>query len=153
MIRVVSSCWEFELRLRCLAIATALMGLGISLYLGLLKVTNSSAVCRGIGDCETVMLSRYAEIWGIPIAFLGVLGYGMILALLMVERRMAHRMEGIRIAVFGLALIGTLYSAYLTYIEVAILKAICPYCLVSATAMVAICIMSILRLHDDDMTM
>ncbi len=153
MIRAVSSCWEYELRLRCLSIVTASFGLGISLYLGLLKITNSSAVCRGVGDCETVVLSRYAEIWGIPIAFLGVLGYGMIAGLLFYERRIPHKMEGIRFAVFGLALIGSLYSAYLTYVEVAILQAICPYCLVSAISMAALLMMSILRLHDDEMTM
>ena len=153
MIRTVSSCWQFELRLRCLSIMTAWIGLGISLYLGLLKITNASAVCRGVGDCETVMLSRYADIGGIPVAFLGVFGYGMIAVLLSYERRVPHRTEGIRIAVFGLALVGTLYSAYLTYVEVAILQAICPYCLISAVAMVAILMMSILRLHDDEMTM
>jgi uncharacterized membrane protein len=153
MIRVVTSCWVSELRLRCLSIVMASVGLGISLYLGLLKITNSTAVCRGVGDCETVMLSRYAEIWGIPIAFLGVLGYSMIAALLLYEHRIPHDVEGIRLVVFGLALIGSLYSAYLTYIEMAILQAICPYCLVSAIAMGAILIMSILRLHDDEITM
>jgi uncharacterized membrane protein len=97
------------------------------------------------------MLVRSAEKWGIPIVFVSVVGYGMISGLLFYERHILHRMEDIHITVFGLALIGSLYFAYLTYVEVAIIQAIYPYCLISAIAMVAMLMMSILRLHDEVM--
>ncbi len=49
--------------------------------------------------------------------------------------------------VFGLSLAGTLYSAYLTYIEVAVIHQICPYCVTSAVVITLICILSGIRLN------
>jgi uncharacterized membrane protein len=49
------------------------------------------------------------------------------------------------LAVFGLALTGTLYSAYLTYVELFVLHAVCPYCVVSAVLMTAIFILAVIR--------
>ncbi len=48
---------------------------------------------------------------------------------------------------FGMATAGTLYSAYLTYLEVAVLEAICPYCVLSAVVMTGLWILSIVRLR------
>ncbi|MBM3123198.1 MAG: vitamin K epoxide reductase family protein, partial [Chloroflexi bacterium] len=111
------------------------------------KVTNNLAACGPIGDCESVNSSRYAEIAGIPVALLGALGYLAVLAFLVAECWLPRQIENLHLAVFGIALIGTLYSAYLTYIEVAVLRAVCPYCVISAVAMTAIFIISILRLR------
>ncbi len=52
--------------------------------------------------------------------------------------------------VFGVSLIGTLYSAYLSYLEVAVLKAICPYCVASAIAVTAVLVLCVLRLRSAD---
>lgn len=130
-----------------LSLGLTLLGLGVSIYLTWVKVTNNLAACGPIGDCESVNSSRYAEIAGIPVALLGALGYLAVLAFLVAERWLPRQIENLHLAVFGIALIGTLYSAYLTYIEVAVLRAVCPYCVISAVAMTAIFIISILRLR------
>ncbi len=130
-----------------LSLGLTLLGLGVSIYLTWVKVTNNLAACGPIGDCESVNSSRYAEIAGIPVALLGALGYLAVLALLVAERWLPGQIENLHLGVFGIALIGTLYSAYLTYIEVAVLRAVCPYCVISAVAMTAIFIISILRLR------
>ena len=130
-----------------LSLGLTLLGLGVSIYLTWVKVTDNLAACGPIGDCESVNSSRYAEIAGIPVALLGALGYLAVLALLVAERWLPGQIENLHLGVFGIALIGTLYSAYLTYIEVAVLRAVCPYCVISAVAMTAIFIISILRLR------
>jgi uncharacterized membrane protein len=130
-----------------LSLGLTLLGLGVSIYLTWVKLTNNLAACGPIGDCESVNSSRYAEIAGIPVALLGALGYLAVLAFLVAERWLPRQVETLHMGVFGVALIGTLYSAYLTYIEVAVLRAVCPYCVISAVAMIAIFIISILRLR------
>ena len=133
--------------------ATAMLvalGLLVSLYLTWIKLTNNTAACAGIGDCDAVNSSRYAEVAGIPIALLGMLGYLAIGCALVAELRWPQANWSLRLGVFGMALAGTLYSAYLTYVEVAVLHAVCPYCVISAVCMVGILILSVLRLRAAD---
>ena len=130
-----------------IAIILAIGGAVDSAYLAWLKITGSVAACSNIGDCEAVNSSRYAEIAGIPIAVLGLLGYLAILAVILLELRRPGWSEGLRLAFFGFTLAGTLYSIYLTYVEVAILRAICPFCVVSAVIMLGLFIIALFRLR------
>ncbi|MBI3241353.1 MAG: vitamin K epoxide reductase family protein [Chloroflexi bacterium] len=129
------------------AIGLAVIGALDSLYLGWLKITGTTAQCGGIGDCESVNNSIYAEINGFPIAFLGLGAYLLILGILLVEGRLRSGADWPVMSLFGLSLVGTLYSVYLTYIEVAVLRAICPYCVVSAIAVTLLLVVSIIRLR------
>jgi uncharacterized membrane protein len=133
-----------------LSLGLTLLGLGMSVYLTWVKLTGNTASCGTVGDCESVNNSRYAAIGGVPVALLGALSYLVLLGLLAVERRRPQSAETARLAIFGVSLIGTLYSAYLTYIEVAVLRAICPYCVVSAIAMTVVLILCVLRLRSTD---
>lgn len=130
-----------------LSLGLTLLGLVVSAYLTWVKWTGNTASCGPVGDCESVNNSRYAEIGGVPIALFGALGYLVLLAALAVEGRWQRLSHAARLVGFGVSLVGTLYSAYLTYIEVAVLRAICPYCVVSATAMTLILILCVLRLR------
>ena len=118
-----------------------------SAYLTFLKFTGMVAACSDIGDCEAVNNSKYAEIGGIPLALLGLLGYLAILAFLVLETRFPSWRDGLHLGVFGFTLAGTIYSTYLTYIEIAVLHAICPYCVVSAVVMLLLFVISIIRLR------
>ncbi len=133
-----------------LSFGLSLVGLGVSTYLTWVKLTGNTASCGSVGDCESVNNSRYAEIGGVPIALFGALSYLVLLALLAMEVRRPQSAEAARLMVFGVSLIGTMYSAYLTYIEVAVLKAICPYCVVSALAITAVLILCVVRLRSAD---
>jgi len=133
-------------QLRRLALIFTVIGLGVSLYLVWIKFTSNTALCMGVGDCEAVNTSIYSAIRGIPIALFGAGAYAAILVLLFLESRLALVKEWGPIAEFGMALSGTLYSAYLTYLEVAVLRKICPYCATSAIAITLICIIAGLRL-------
>ena len=118
-----------------------------SAYLAFLKFTGTLAACSDIGNCEAVNSSKYAEIGGIPLALLGLLSYLAILAFLVLETRFPSWKESLHLGVFGFTLAGTIYSAYLTYIEIAVLHAICPYCVVSAVVMLLLFVISIIRLR------
>lgn len=133
--------------LRRAALVLSILGLIVSLYLIYIKFNPSSTLCVGVGDCEAVNNSIYSEVRGIPVAVLGALAYAGLLALLLLEPRWDLVETWGPVAVFGLALAGTLYSAYLTYIEVAVIHKICPYCVTSAIVITLILVAASIRLR------
>jgi uncharacterized membrane protein len=125
---------------RGLLVLLAAAGALISAYLTWSYLRGISPVCVGDGGgCETVQTSRYAEILGIPVASLGLLAYAGLLGSALVRHE--------RAALFGLlvALIGTLFSAYLTYLEIFVIRAFCQWCVASAALMVASLLLTALR--------
>lgn len=147
VIKKVKSTTNLDLRLRIASIVIASVGLLDSVYLSWVKIINSKVYCGGSNQCETVNNSPFSEIGGIPIAYLGVGAYILIILLLLIEDKGDFWRDNVRLIVFGLSFTGLLYSIYLTYIEVAVLFAICPYCVVSAVAMLFLFLLSIFRLR------
>lgn len=139
---------EKTVRLWWVSIVLAGVGLATSVYLTWLKFAGAYGTCIRVGDCQLVNQSRYSELWGVPVALFGALSYLALLALLASERRLAA--EWPLLATFGLTTFGTIYSLYLTYVELAILQAICPYCVVSAVAMTGLWLVTIYRLRRSD---
>ena len=131
-----------------ISIGASLAGLVDSVYLTWIKIADKTAACSNIGDCEAVNNSIYSEIAGIPIALLGAGAYLLIIILLLLESRYPEQVANLQMGVFGLSLVGTLYSAYLTYLEIAVLRAICPFCVVSAIAIFVLLIVSVFRLRE-----
>jgi uncharacterized membrane protein len=111
--------------------ALAVVGLLISAYLTWVHYAGVAPVCvGGSGGCATVQTSSYATIFGVPVAVIGLVGYtGLLLSA-------SLRGEvGVYLG-FLVALVGTLFSAYLTYLEVFVIHAICEWCVASAALMV-----------------
>ena len=134
-------------KLNLAILVLVMVGLLDSLYLSWVKLSNTEAACLpGIGNCETVNSSSYASIGGIPVAVLGAAAYLAILAVLLLERRKGFWMDNGEMIIFGFSLIGVLYSLYLTYLELAVIHAICPFCVVSAIALILIFSMNLVRL-------
>jgi len=130
-----------------ISLIIALVGMLDSAYLTWLKITHTEAYCiGGIGDCSTVNSSRYSEIRGFPIALLGLLAYLVIAGILFLETRHRFFKDNGNMLVFGFSLIGTLYSAYLSYLEATVIRAWCPFCVASAIAITMVFILSIVRL-------
>ena len=122
------------------------IGLLVSIYMTIYKVTSNDALCLGSGDCSTVNASRYSEVYGIPVATVGIAGYFAILAVHWYERRDKFFEKNGLMLIFGLALTGFLFTVYLIYVEFSILDAFCPFCLTSQAAMTIIFMISIIRL-------
>ena len=133
-------------KLRISSLTLAVLGLLNSIYLTWVKFTGKYELCGPIGNCESVNTSQYSEMFGIPIALLGAGAYLVMIISLSLESRGSFWVEYSPIIVFGSSLIGVLYSIYLTYIEVAVLKAICPYCVISAIILVLLLVLSSIRL-------
>ena len=106
----------------------------------------TAAFCTCAGGCETVNTSPYSTIAGIPIALIGLGAYLVIGALAFASTRDWPISEPAPLAVFGLSLIGVLYSLYLTYLELFVIRAICPWCVASAVLITAIWLVSIVAL-------
>jgi uncharacterized membrane protein len=128
-----------------LSLILAVLGALVAAYLAWIKLSNSQAFCSSVGDCEAVNSSAYSEIQGVPVAVLGFGAYLAIAVILAAEKRLPAVREYGPMAIFGLALTGTLYSAYLTYVELFVIKAVCPYCVASALMVTAILLLSVLR--------
>jgi len=119
----------------------ALAGVAIAGYLAWVHYADVVPICAGGGGgCEKVQTSSYAELAGVPVAVIGLAGYVAILASLLVPGE-PGRMGG---AV--LALVGFGFSAYLTYLELVEIGAICQWCLASAVVMTALAVATTARL-------
>jgi len=124
-----------------------IIGLIDAIYLTWIKITHNESQCiQGVGNCFSVNTSPYSEWNGIPIALIGAIGYVAILVMLLAEMRLSFASTNGPLVVFGLSLVGVVYSAYLTLIEFAVIKAVCPFCLISALAMLVLFVTSIVRL-------
>jgi len=114
-----------------------LVGMGVAAYLSFIEVTQTEAVCGPVGDCNTVNQSEYARLFGVlPVGILGLVGYGVILVC-WVLRFYGSGDVGRRatLGVWGAALLGTLFSVYLTFLEPFVIGATCIWCLTSAVVM------------------
>jgi uncharacterized membrane protein len=121
-----------------LLLALSVAGLGISSYLAYTHWADATIACGGVGNCNLVNNSEYAELAGIPVAFLGALCYAAMIASALVWLWL--RPSGLAwpvMALWGLSVGGTLYSGYLTYVEIFVLEAICIYCVASAGVVLA----------------
>jgi uncharacterized membrane protein len=122
----------------------SLAGVGVAAYLSWVALDHGREVaCGPLGDCQTVQDSLYARVAGVSVAYLGL---GMYLALLFMTAVRRFRSDASRILTvwtIALALSGTLYSAYLTYLELFVIDAICAWCVVSAVVVTAIFLLSI----------
>jgi uncharacterized membrane protein len=137
-------------KLNIYALVASIIGALDSIYLTWIKLSHNELLCApGLGDCFTVNTSRYAEIYGIPIAIFGLASYLAIIAIIIFEPRVDFINENGLLAIFGISLIGVIYSAYLSYLEEFVLHAWCPYCILSAVAITVVFIVSIVRLKKE----
>jgi len=128
------------------SVIAAILGAADAAYLYIYKLTSNDLMCLGSGDCATINYSRYSEVYGIPVSLLGLLAYLAILGIHALETRNRFFKENGNILIFGLSLIGVLFSAYLTYIEFYVIQAVCPFCVASAIMIALIFIFAMIRL-------
>jgi uncharacterized membrane protein len=128
------------------SIALTIIGLAVSIYMTIYKLTDNQSMCIGNGGCSKVNSSVYAEVYGIPVAVLGIIGYAALMVMLLVENRNSFLRSNATMIIFGMALIGFLFTLYLIYVEAALIHALCPFCLTSQIAMTLIFILSVIRL-------
>jgi uncharacterized membrane protein len=129
---------------RMLIAVLALAGLLLSAYLTLYKLGVVGELVCGTGSCERVQDSPWAWFLKLPVAAWGVIGYAVLLLLAMVglQPRFA-RSRGLALLIFAASLVGVAFTAYLTYLEAAVIHAWCRWCLGSAAIILLIFVCSI----------
>jgi len=114
-------------------VVLSVLGIFVSGYLSAKRLTGGSLACSRWAQCDTVNNSIYAKISGVPVAFIGLAGYLVLLGLAVAALQTwgpTHRR--LLTISFVLALGGVGFSAYLTYIELFVIEAICNWCVASA---------------------
>lgn len=124
---------------RMLTTLLALVGFFVALYLALYKAGMIGTLACGSGGCETVQLSRWATFIGLPVAVWGVGYYAFVFALALagtLDRWAEHR--GLSLTLLVVTGWGVLFSAWLTWLELFVIHAICRWCVVSAVIAVGL---------------
>lgn len=126
----------------------AVVGICIALYLTLYKVGVIGVLSCSIGSCETVNTSKWSVLFDIPIAAWGLAAYVALLVLAMAGSS-ESREASVPIARMLVALAGwsVLFSAWLTYLELFVIHAICIWCVTSALLWVVILAVSVADLR------
>ena len=112
----------------------AAIGLAVSIYLASVKLAGALPVCGPLKGCEDVALSPYSEILGIPVALFGAGFSALVLILALAWWRAGDRRA--LLASYGLGLFGILFVAYLTYLELFVIHAVCVWCVAYALTVV-----------------
>ena len=126
------------LRLCVGALASA--GIAVTVYLTYVRYSGTTIACT-TGGCETVQESSYAKLAGVPVAILGLLGYAAILTTACFATDLARAL-GAALALGALA-----FSVYLLYVQLALIDAVCDWCLTSDVIVTAIVPFALLRLR------
>jgi uncharacterized membrane protein len=129
-----------EARLRVGIGALALVGVGLSSYLLYVRWAGATLACS-TGGCETVQASSYSQVLGIPVALLGLGAYATIFLCSLFQN------DVVRAAAFSTAPAGVAFAAYLVYVQLAAIDAVCEWCLASDSLLTLVAVLTLLRLH------
>ena len=90
-------------------------------------------------NCDIVNRSEYSKLMGIPVAGIGILGYG---ALFVLSTFWKSRQDT-PIRLMGAALVGLVFALYLTYVEAYKLETWCILCLTSLALISLISVLAV----------
>ncbi len=127
----------------------ALVGVFVSTYLTLYKLGYIGTLNCAIGSCETVNTSRWATFFGMPVAAWG-LGFYLVsltVAFMSVQERYADSRK-MAVALAVLTGWGTVFSGWLTYLELFVIHAICIWCVTSACIVLLMFLVSLADLRE-----
>ena len=119
-----------ERTLRRFSAGLAVVGIAVATYIALADAGGGAPVCVAGGHgCATVANSHYSHMAGVNVAVFGIAGYVLLLAAAATPGDLG------RFGGFLLSLVGFGFSAYLTYLELFVINAICQWCVASAVLM------------------
>jgi uncharacterized membrane protein len=123
----------------------SLIGLFVSAYLYLYKIGRIGTLACGSGACEAVQTSQWSRFAGVEVALIGVVGYALLLAaaLLALQPALAARRWPADLLT-ALSALGVLFTAYLTWLELFVIHAICRWCIGSAAIVASVLILALL---------
>jgi uncharacterized membrane protein len=129
--------------------SAVLCGLGIvvSGYLASKRLTGGSLACTRWAQCDVVNSSIYAKFLGIPVSFIGLAAYLLLLALALAALWTAGGTQRqILLLSLLLSLGGVGFSVYLTYIEIYVIEALCSWCVASAIIITLLAVLGVMNM-------
>jgi uncharacterized membrane protein len=118
----------------------ALAGAAVSGYLVWYRYSGGELLCT-TGGCEAVQSSSYAVVAGVPVALLGLVAYTSIGVTALVPAAEA------RLAGAALALTGVAFSGYLLFVQLAVIEAVCIWCVANDVILTLAAAVALLRLR------
>lgn len=117
-----------------LLVALSVIGIADSAYLSMHAASGAPLVCdlaAGLDGCNQVANSPYSQFMGIPLAYIGLAFYGLFFLITLAAYVMsAHKTH--HIAITALSAAASLASVVFLYIQLALIQALCVYCVISA---------------------
>jgi uncharacterized membrane protein len=123
----------------------SLLGLLLGAYLSLYKFGYIGTLSCTVGSCETVQMSRWSTLFGLPVATWGVGFYAIMLALAIAG--LQPRFEdsaSLSLVVLMLAGWGAIFTAWLNYLEGFVIHAWCEFCLMSAGLVLLLLVLAVI---------
>ena len=128
----------------------SLLGAADAGYLVIQSVSGQAVFCPSISvgglssaDCNIVLATSYAKVFGLPVAVYGLAAYLLFAVLVLYELKVRFTLQTFSEKKFGgraatmkllaaFSGFGVLVSAYFTYLQFFVINALCFYCLVSS---------------------
>jgi uncharacterized membrane protein len=114
----------------------SLAGTLVALYLLTLHFQISGNPSRGLCtftdtlSCDKVLASEYAEMAGVPVALFGVVGFALLAVMAAARLWWGNRVpRGIPTVLVLVGGAGLAFELGMTWIEVFVIQALCPYCI------------------------
>jgi uncharacterized membrane protein/thiol-disulfide isomerase/thioredoxin len=131
-----------------LIVLLSVIGLGVAGYLAYVETLQVTAACGPIGDCNAVQQSEHARLFGfLPVAWLGLIGYALLVIFSILWRVASNQSKPIiSVGINSLTLFATIFSIYLTYLEIFVIRAVCSWCLSSAIISTLLLLLSVVMI-------
>ena len=133
-----------------LVILLAILGIFDTTYLTAEHYLGSPVYCPIGGECEEGLSSPYSTIYGIPLALFGAAFYFFTLVLALIYQLNANRF--LLKLFFISSFFAFIFSGWLVYLQLFVIKAICIYCVISAVNVTILFVISVylLKLTKDE---
>jgi uncharacterized membrane protein len=133
-------------RNRMVIAVLSLVGFFVAFYLLAHSLGWTGPLVCGIGECSTVQSSPYAWVGPLPVSAIGLAGYVLYLALSVLGIQPGWRSsKTVAVLLLASSTVGFVFSAYLTYLEAAVIHAWCQWCVISAILVTVIFLASLVE--------
>jgi len=127
-------------------LAFAILGFLDAAYLTVEHFLNRVPPCSIVHGCEKVTTSSYSLIFGVlPMSLMGALYYLSVIVALILYLDLRRALIIKWTARF--TVVGFLFSLYLVYLQLFVIKAICQYCMLSALSSTGLFVVGLLMLR------
>lgn len=116
----------------------SLFGIALAVYLLYSQLTQPAwtpCYVNSAVNCDAIISGEVAKTFGIPTPLIGLVGYITIFF---------AALKKLPKLVLGMAAFGLIFCLYIGYVELVILKTICPVCIMCQLTMISVFVLSIL---------